>query len=219
MHIATKAALAGVAIVALLVASAGLRHPAPSAAGAGSAQGPALTPEQRGGTMSFAAVNPQDQQVIRDAIASARPEAQRLIDMVDGAVTVRVIDTGADAAGWTAPNADGYEVAFDLAKVSQVLGQRGIARTVLHELGHVVDFALVPDDVSARLDVEIPQGYGPCRPGQRDASCTARAERFAETFAKWANGDIGAGLDIGYRVPPPSVSLEEWGGPLAQLQG
>jgi hypothetical protein len=219
MHPAAKAALAGAAILALLLASAALRRPAQSAAGPGRDEGPPLTAEQRAGTLRFQGVAPADQQVIRGAIASARPEAQRLVDMVDGAVIVTVQDAGAQSAGWTQPAPDGYHVALDLAKVSQALGERGMIRLVLHELGHVVDFALVPPDLDRRLDAEIPQGYGPCEPGQRDAACTAREERFAETFSKWATGDIGAGLDIGYRVPPPSVSLEEWGRPLTQLQG
>jgi len=52
--------------------------------------------------------------------------------------------------------------------------------------------------------------------GIRD-HCANRQERFAETFAKWALGDIGVNLDIGYKVPPPSAPLETWGQPLARL--
>ena len=201
---------------ALLAAT---RHPAAAPAGASPGGGPPLTAQQRVGTLTFDAVNPQDQQVILDAIHSARPEAQRLIDIVDGAVTLHVADAGEGAAGWTEGSRDGYQVTIDLAKVSQNLGPRGVQRTVLHEFGHVVDFAIVPAGLKARLDAEIPQGYSPCESGRRDAACAAREERFAETFSKWATGDIGASLDIGYRVPPPNTSLEEWGRPLAQLQG
>ena len=215
MHVATKAALVGSALLAAFAVLVALRPPAAPQAAQSPSGGPPLTAQQRTGTLSFSGVNSQDQQVIVDAIHSARPEAQRLIDMVDGAVTVSVMDAGASAAGWTQADQNGYQVNIDLAKVSSQLGPRGVQRTVLHEFGHVVDFALVPPDLKARLDAEIPQGYSPCEAGQR----SARAERFAETFSKWATGDIGASLDIGYRVPPPSVSLEEWGGPLAQLQG
>ena len=219
MHVATKAALVGSALLAAFAVLVALRPPAAPRAAQSPSGGPPLTAQQRTGTLTFSGVNPQDQQVILDAIHSARPEAQRLIDAVDGAVTVSVMDAGASAAGWTQADASGYEMNIDLAKVSSTLGPRGVQRTVLHEFGHVVDFALVPPDLKARLDAEIPQGYSPCEAGQRDAACAAREERFAETFSKWATGDIGASLDIGYRVPPPNVSLQEWGRPLAQLQG
>ena len=217
MHVATKVALAAAAVLALFAVMTALHRPAAPSAGASPTEGPPLTAEQRAGGLKFDGVSPQDQQVIRSAIASARPEARRLIDIVDGAVTVKVGDTGATAAGWTQGTQDGYEMAIDLAKVSQTLGPRGVVRTVLHEFGHVVDFALVPTALKRQLDAEIPQGYSPCESGQNDAACAARAERFAETFSKWATGDIGAALEIGYRVPPPSVSLEQWGRPLAQL--
>ena len=39
-------------------------------------------------------------------------------------------------------------------------------------------------------------------------------ERFAESFAKWATGDIGVDLYLGYKVPPPD-DLAGWGAPLA----
>ena len=220
MHPATKALLGGALAFAVLVAAMVTHR---SGADPASAQGggmPRLTSEQRSGSLRFAPdVAPADRQVVLQAIASARPEARRLIDVVDGAVTVEVQATGGGNAGWTAPTPTGYDVALDLGSVSQRLGPRGVERLVLHELGHVVDFALVPDELVARLDAEIPQGYGPCVSGQRDAACTQREERFAETFSKWATGDIGAGLNIGYRVPPPDVSLEEWGAPLTSLPG
>jgi hypothetical protein len=40
---------------------------------------------------------------------------------------------------------------------------------------------------------------------------------LAESFAKWALGDIGINLEIGYKVPPPSAPLDVWGAPLARL--
>jgi hypothetical protein len=65
------------------------------------------------------------------------------------------------------------------------------------------------------MDAQIPAGVG-CEEGMLGA-CANREERFAETFAKWALGDIGVNLDIGYKVPPPSTSLTQWGEPLAQM--
>jgi hypothetical protein len=84
----------------------------------------------------------------------------------------------------------------------------------LHELGHVVDGALVPADMEQQLDAAIPRGWG-CDEGKSGA-CANRAERFAESFAKWATGDIGADIYLGYRVPPP-VPLETWGAPMQTL--
>ena len=87
---------------------------------------------------------------------------------------------------------------------------------MLHELGHVVDHALVPDDVMARLEAGIPAGYG-CDQGIAGA-CAAPPERFAESFAKWATGDIGVDLYVGYKVPPPGPTLDAWGAPLTALR-
>lgn len=202
------------ALLAVLAAAAGpLRGHGTAAASGG------LTDEQRAGALRFApGTSPVDAAAVRAAVARAQPDAARLIDTVDGAVTVVVHATGiGSAVGTTQPGPDGFTVVLDLGTVSRWYGERGITRLVLHELGHVVDFALVPPDLRARLDAAIPAGY-PC--AGRDAACagrSAREERFAETFAKWATGDIGVGLDIGYRVPPP-LSLGGWGAPLAALR-
>jgi hypothetical protein len=162
------------------------------------------------------AVAPSDRQLFLAAVAAARPEARQLIGLVDGLVDVHVGPTGVPGAiGTTQDTASGYDVTVDLGLVAQRFGQRGITRTVLHELGHVVDHALVTDDVVASMDAEIPAGLG-CDDGVTGA-CANRQERFAETFAKWALGDIGVNLDIGYKVPPPSVPLDVWGQPLARL--
>ena len=211
--------LALLAVILLLTATGAvpairLHRSAPAAATAGAA----LTAQGREATFTFGPeVAPLDRQAILTAVAAARPEARRLIDLVDGLVTVHVGPTGASAVGLTSAGPKGYVVTVDLARVSQRYAQRGIDRVVLHELGHVIDFALVPDDLLARLDASVPRGWG-CEAGKLGA-CAAPEERFAETFAKWATGDIGADLYIGYKVPPPSVSLETWGRPLTRLAG
>ena len=68
---------------------------------------------------------------------------------------------------------------------------------MLHELGHIIDFALVPDDLRDQLAGELPT-TGVCLPERGD--CAAPEERFADTFAKWAlRGDvsiIGAGYEL-----------------------
>jgi hypothetical protein len=179
-----------------------------------------LTQSQRDETFHFESnVATSDRQIFLDAVAEARPEAQRVIGLIDGLVAVRIGPTGVSGAiGLTQdlPGAPGgYAVTVDLGLVAQRYGQRGIARTVLHELGHVVDHALLTDEVVGAMDAQIPAGVG-CEEGMLGA-CASREERFAETFAKWALGDIGVNLDIGYKVPPPSTSLNQWGEPLAQM--
>jgi hypothetical protein len=179
-------------------------------------RGPELTPAIRAAGLSFdPAVAPADRQLVLREIASARPEARRLIDMVDGLVTIHVGSAtagGADAVGLTAGTPKGFDVTLDLAAVWQQDGERGVQRLVLHELGHVVDAVLVKPDLASRLDALIPASYG-CDPQQPDIGCAPRQERFAETFAKWCTGDIGFNLPIGYKVAPPS-SLDDWGAQL-----
>jgi hypothetical protein len=177
-----------------------------------------LSPSDRRAGFHFAAgTAPGDQQLFLAAVAEARPEARRLIGLVDGLVTVRFAPTPRPGAiGLTQGDETArYLVTIDLALVMQRFGPRGVARTVLHELGHVVDFALVTDELAAALDAGIPRGLG-CEQGKLGA-CAAPPERFAESFAKWALGDIGVNLDIGYKVPPPAAPLSVWGAPLARL--
>jgi hypothetical protein len=161
------------------------------------------------------AVAAGDRQVVLTAIAQARPAARRLVERVEGLVTVSVGSPGRGLAGLTSSTADGYDVELDLGPVYRVNGLRGVRRLVLHELAHVVDHALVPPALEAELDAATPAGFG-CDDSGRSGACAARAERFAESFAKWATGDIGVDIHLGYRVPPPT-SLQHWGDPLAAL--
>jgi hypothetical protein len=202
-------AIGGLLAIAVLASS---DRTGPAAAGP-----PAITAQQRAAGLHFdPAVADADRQAVLDAIASARPEARALIDDVDGLVDVSVGPVGGQSVGVTQQVGRArYHVTLDLATVSATLGRRGIARLVLHELGHVVDFALVPTPLKTVLDSGIPSGLG-CEEGVL-GGCAPREERFAETFAKWALGDIGVNLDIGYKVPPPRLPLDAWGAPLARL--
>ena len=171
---------------------------------------------RRAGFRFAPTVAPADREAFLAAVAGARPEARRLIALVDGLVEVRIGPTGVPGAiGLTEDGEPGYRVTIDLGLVVARYGARGVARTVLHELGHVVDHALVTDDVFAALDAGIPTGWG-CDQGLLGA-CAKPQERFAESFAKWALGDIGVNLEIGYKVPPPAAPLDVWGAPLARL--
>jgi hypothetical protein len=152
-------------------------------------------------------------------LTHVRPEAARLYARVAGLVTVVDGDTGSpNALGVTIPTAGGYTVRFRFGQVFGQLGQRGFDRVVEHELAHVVDFALLTDPLRTELDAGIPPGV-PCNGTNGPiGSCAPRRERFAESFAKWASGDLGVNLYAGYAVPPPP-DLNAWGAPLAALAG
>jgi hypothetical protein len=174
-----------------------------------------ISAAERAATFAFdPSIAPADRAAILRAVSDAGPQAQALIGEVDGLVDVRLAALGSGTVGLTETDGDRYDVTLDLGTVSRQYGQRGIDRLVQHELGHVVDFALVPEAVDEQLDAQIPQGYG-CEDGNSGA-CANRDERFAESFAKWASGDIGVDLYLGYKVPPPD-DLANWGAPLAQL--
>ncbi|MCW2993466.1 MAG: hypothetical protein JWQ18_961 [Conexibacter sp.] len=176
-----------------------------------------VTAQERAATFTFdPTIAPADRDAFLTAVAHARPEAQALIATIDGLVDVHVAPTRAGTVGVTQSVGDRFSVTVNLGVVWRRYGQRGIDRTVLHELGHVIDFALVPAALDAQLDAAIPQGYG-CD-GQNSGGCAATVERFAESFAKWATGDIGVDLYIGYKVPPPN-DLATWGAPLVGLGG
>lgn len=174
-----------------------------------------ISAAERAATFAFdPSIAPADRAAILRAVGDASPQAQALIGEVDGLVDVRLATLGSQTVGLTETDGDRYDVTLDLGAVSRQYGQRGIDRLVQHELGHVVDFALVPEALNEQLDAQIPQGYG-CEDGN-SGGCANRDERFAESFAKWASGDIGVDLYLGYKVPPPD-DLANWGAPLAAL--
>jgi len=207
-------AVTALALVAgLAVARARTRA---TAAPAGRVVG-SITPAERAATFTFAPdVAPYDRQMVTGAVARARPEARRLVEAIDGITDIEVAQAGAGAVGTTQQIGDRFHVVLNLGWAVRAAGQRGIDRLVLHELGHVVDGALVPEALRAQLVAQVTQAYG-CRGGDTGA-CTTPPEVFAESFAKWATGDIGVDLNLGYAVPPPS-DLEHWGAPLAGLAG
>jgi hypothetical protein len=207
--------LIALAVVALLVVAVG-PHRGRSAAQHGREVG-RLTAQEWAATFAFdASVAPADHAAFLMAVSHARPDAQRLLLAIDGLVDVHIAATAAGIAGVTQGIGPRFSVTVNLGVVSRRDGQRGIDRTVLHELGHVVDFALVGDALHRRLDAAIPQGYG-CDQRMM-GGCADTRERFAESFAKWATGDIGVDLYLGYKVPPPD-DLESWGAPLAAVAG
>ena len=156
-------------------------------------------------------VAPGDRAWILAAIQQARPEAARLLAEVDGLVQVGTMSEGTDILGLTRGDSNGFRVDFDIARLN---GDRGMDRAtvVLHEFGHVIDFALVPAEVNAALDEQIPRG-GPCGLA---INCDMPEERFADTFAKWALRGAVSEVGAGYGIAMPA-SIEGWGAPLAEL--
>jgi hypothetical protein len=183
-----------------------------------------ITAEIRAATLNLDAVAPPDRAWIQTAIASARPEAQRLIAEIDGLVTVRTDLNRPDTSYLGAPggaiglatfNGSAATVAFD---VNRLNGDRAIDRNVvvLHELGHVVDFLLVGDALTQQLDAGIPPSRECAEELDGAGGCNAIPERFADTFAKWALRGRFSIAGSGYGIPTPP-SLEDWGAPLGRL--
>ena len=178
-----------------------------------------ITPEIRAATLNLGGVAPQDRVWIQNAIATARPEAQRLIAEVDGLVTVRTdlrsVGVPEDAIGLTISNGSGVDVVLGVDRLNS---DRAIDRNmvVLHELGHVIDFLLVDDDLMRKLDTGIPPSRACGEALDGAGGCDAIPERFADTFAKWALRGRFSIAGSGYGVPTPP-SLEDWGMPLGAL--
>jgi hypothetical protein len=176
-----------------------------------------ISEETRAAGLTFAPdVKPADRAWILAAIATARPEAQRLIAEIDGLVEIRTdLPYRGAAIGLAQMSGEGAIVSFDVHSLNS---DRAIDRNVvvLHELGHVIDFQLVSDELVAQLDQGIPRG-GSCQGSILPVgACTAVEERFADTFAKWALGGRISLAGSGYGIPAPS-SIEDWGAPLGLM--
>ncbi len=172
----------------------------------------------RDGSFTFAPqVVPADRELILGAVASSRPEARRLVGLVDGLVDISVGSAGDGVAGKTMTGGTRFPMILDLAATWQRGTHRAVNRLVMHELAHVIDEALLTDEFVRPLVDAVPTGWG-CDQGNSGA-CAAPQERFAESFAKWATGDIGVDVNLGYAIPPPAPSLESWGRPLAEWNG
>src|SRR5918992_2025854 len=155
-------ALARRALVALLLCVAAVvvverRLEMPAAA-------PTITQEVRSAGLRFSPTMPEaDRAWVLAAVASARPEARRLIDEIDGLVEVQTHVGGGTAIGWAQMDSSGAVVSVDTSALN---GDRALDRNVvmLHELGHVIDHLLVPDELVRELDRGIPRD-GTCAPG------------------------------------------------------
>jgi hypothetical protein len=176
----------------------------------------AVDPQVKAASFTFdASVTPKDQEWILGAVAKVRPEARQLIDDVDGMVTISMYSEPEGMAVGTAQQlAPGqFQVRFNRAYLD---GDRKVDRdaTVVHELGHVIDFALMPEGMREQLAAQLPNS-GTCFTAET-GDCTAPEERFADTFAKWALRGAVSAAGAGYSTLAPA-SLESWGTPLAAL--
>jgi hypothetical protein len=176
-----------------------------------------ITAAARAGGPRFApGVAPADRGWVLAALQRARPEAARLIAEVDGLIEIRTdLSAPGGAIGLTQAGPGGIVVSFDIAELN---GKAVLQRdtVVLHELGHVIDFAIVPHALGQRLDAGIPRGGACTSPDDRRGACAEVAERFADTFAKWALRGAVSAAGAGYGIPTPA-SLEDWGAPLGGL--
>jgi hypothetical protein len=211
----TVAAVAAVAIVA-----PALKLGVDGRAGARATDGTLrISSEERAASARFApAVPAKDREWIEAAVATARPEAQRLIAEVDGLVEYRVHhgDPFAVTQSNLGPRGASFVLSFDIGSLDRTRTQDRNG-AVLHEYGHVVDLALVPPQTNATLEAGIPR-TGSCTNwgGGLTGACAEPAERFADTFAKWALRGHFSVVGAGYAVAVPP-SLEDWGAPLGAI--
>jgi len=185
----------------------------------GSPTGVRISQEERATSARFAATVPaEDRAWIEAAVATARPEAQRLIAEVDGLVEYQVHhgDPFAVTRSSLGAGRASFVLSFDVGSLDRTRTQDRNG-AVLHEYGHVIDLALVPPATNAGLEAGIPR-TGSCTNwgGALTGACAEPAERFADTFAKWALRGHFSVVGAGYAVTTPP-SLEDWGAPLGAL--
>ena len=206
-----------IALIALCAVAALLAVRLQGGAGLAATGMPEIDAATRAATLRFAPdVKPADRAWILGAVATARPEAQRLIAEVDGLIEIRTDLEHDEAVGLAQMRPGESILSFDVRTLN---GERALDRNVvvLHELGHVIDYEIVSDDLVQELDGQIPR-VGSCGDSKLlpMGACTAIEERFADTFAKWAlRGRISL-AGSGYGIPAPA-SIEDWGAPLGLL--
>ena len=122
---------------------------------------------------------------IQAAIDEARPEARQLIDDVDGMVTsAPTPQPGAPEVGLMRPTGEHHTRWSSTSPTSTATARSTATSTVLHELGHVIDYARRPAGAARRA--RRPASVHRRLRHRRARRLHAPAERFADTFAKWA---------------------------------
>src|SRR5215207_6249089 len=105
--------------------------------------------EARAAGLTFApGVTAADRAWILESVARARPEAARLVAEVDGLIVVGTFAAGGSTLGVTRSHERGFTVDLNVAYLNgESVADR--STVVLHELGHVIDFAIVPKTTNA----------------------------------------------------------------------
>jgi len=212
----------GRTVAALLVVLAAYLGPykwladGPATARGGDGETVAISDAERAAGPAFAASVPQaDRGWILASLKRPRPEARRLLEEVDGLVVIQTHSNMGDALGYAQYVGHRFVVSFDIeAMNADERIDPGVV--VLHEMGHVIDRALVGNELDARLEAANPRRGTCVTTADVSGPCAAREERFADTFARWAlRGAVSFGAS-GYNVDIPA-SLEDWGVPLLRL--
>jgi hypothetical protein len=154
-----------------------------------------------------------DRRWIVRAVGRARPEAVRLIELIDDHTTVAPLRDGS-AAGrtWDLPSGR-HRIRLALERLDRDM-RANRELILLHELGHAIDHQLVSDALRDRLVAELP-ATGSC-PAARFGDCAPPEEKFADTFAKWASRGAVYHYGAGYQLAVPR-SLDVWGAPLSRM--
>jgi hypothetical protein len=151
-------------------------------------------------------VSDDDRRTILHVVSLAGPVAKRLIDAVDGLTVVSIRPLSPRLAGLATRRGPGhYGVRLNPRLMGSSEAQQ--SHTILHELGHVLDFALVSDRLRVRLAPQfpcLPTGRGRC----------SQHERFAQGFMIWALATGARAQDA-----PPNVRrvIDSWSRDLRQL--
>ena len=144
------------------------------------------------------------------AIADLRPEAVRLVNAIPAPITFTLFDD----PRWLGYNrAAAYGRKIDLHDTLWTTRAADRNAIVAHELGHSIEGFLVPIGVRDAMVARLPR-VGVCpRPGTGD--CTPVPEKFADTFARWAErGRFPPNQGYSVAAPP---SLDDWARPLLHL--
>ena len=174
-----------------------------------------LTDAQKRAGLRFAPeVSAGDREWILSAIAGARPEAQQLIAAVDGTVEFRTHRGEPLGLADLRPRGVRHHGGHRVARRPPP-GRPGADRAARARPRDRLRARLRPARGRARRRDPAPRRVRPVTDGPTGA-CTEPAERFADTFAKWAKRGAISAVGAGYSVPTPP-SLEEWGAPLATL--
>lgn len=166
-----------------------------------------LTAQQLARGFRFAPTLTKKERRRLDRIVSfAGPGAKRLISAVDGLTILTVESLHPSILGAARRLEHGrYRIQITPRELRPPRGST--AFTLLHELGHVVDYAVVPNHVRDRLARQYPcirYRPNPC----------GLAERFADGFAVWA---ITTGNFSPREAPKPRLRLDGWSNVLGRL--